>query len=274
MPELGRIVIYPLKSFDPLELETALILPNGALQYDRQFALIDVTGRVLNAKRTARVHGVSARLDPVSRVLTVRDRRGGTDRTWDVDRDRTALEAWFSAVFEIGLSLHESADGGFPDDTEAAGPTVVSTATLETVAGWFPGLTVDQVRLRFRANLEIAGVEPFWEDRLYGASAGETVPFRIGQVTLSGTNPCQRCAVPTRDPETGAVWPEFAREFSTRRSLELPPWAARSRFNHFYRLTVNTCRLSSADDKLPASIRRGDVVEVLPVAPPIPLNET
>lgn len=274
MPELGRIVIYPLKSFDPLELDAAQVLSNGALRYDRQFALIDATGRVLNAKRTARVHTVSARLDPVRRVLTVRERRGDVSQTWDVDRDRPAIEAWFSEVFEIGLTLHESNDGGFPDDTDAAGPTVVSAATLETVVGWFPGLTLEQVRLRFRVNLEITGVEPFWEDRLYGANADETVPFRIGQVTLHGTNPCQRCAVPTRDPETGAVWPEFAREFSTRRSLELPPWAARSRFNHFYRLTVNTRRGSSPEDNAPAFIRCGDAVEILPVAPFIPRNET
>ena len=47
------------------------------------------------------------------------------------------------------------------------------------------------------ANLEFATAEPFWEDRLYGL-AGSVVPFQIGTARLAGTNPCQRCVVPTR----------------------------------------------------------------------------
>jgi len=39
---------------------------------------------------------------------------------------------------------------GFPDDTIANGPIIVSTASLQSVCEWFPGLTVDDVRLRFR----------------------------------------------------------------------------------------------------------------------------
>src|SRR5581483_2540325 len=102
--------------------------------------------------------------------------------------------------------LVENLVNGFPDDLNAPGPTVISTATLRTVASWFPGLTVDDMRLRFRANLEIDGVEPFWEDRLYGEQ-GESVTIRIGRVTIEGVNPCQRCVVPTRDPSTGHIVP-------------------------------------------------------------------
>ena len=58
------------------------------------------------------------------------------------------------------------------------------------------------MRMRFRANLEIGEVPAFWEDRLYGES-GTTVRFTVGAVCLEGTNPCQRCVVPTRDPLTG-----------------------------------------------------------------------
>lgn len=48
------------------------------------------------------------------------------------------------------------------------GPSVVSTATVETIASWFDGTRVESPRRRFRANFEISGVPAFWEDRLVG----------------------------------------------------------------------------------------------------------
>jgi uncharacterized protein len=133
----------------------------------------------------------------------------------------------------------ENETAGFPDDTDAPGPTLVSTATLAAVASWFPGLSVDETRRRFRANLEIAGVEPFWEDGLVGPP-GTAVPFQIGETRWLGVNPCQRCVVPTRDSATGAATPLFQKTFANRREAALPPWAAREQFDHFYRLAINT----------------------------------
>jgi len=114
------------------------------------------------------------------------------------------------------------------------------------------------VRRRFRANLEIGGVEPFWEDRLY-ARAGEALPFTIGELKLLGTNPCQRCAVPSRDPATGDVLPQFAKIFARQRERMLPGWAESSRFDHFYRLAVNTRPSAESGG---AIIKTGDVVEI------------
>jgi uncharacterized protein YcbX len=42
-------------------------------------------------------------------------------------------------------------------------------------------MSVDQMRRRMRANIEIDGVRGFWEDRLYTGS-GETVSFVVGDV--------------------------------------------------------------------------------------------
>lgn len=238
-PTLGRITIYPLKSFDPMQIESSLVLPNGALQHDRQFALIDGAGKIINAKRFAAIHSWRVLLDPFERTLSARESDDGAEHRWDVDNERSLIEAWFSERLQTTVQLVEDDQGGFPDDTAAPGPTVVSLATYQAVATWFPGMSLESVRLRFRANLEIHGVCPFWEDRLYGAD-DLARPFEIGGVQLAGTNPCQRCAVPTRDPWTGKVWPEFAKEFSRHRAEQLPAWAARDRFDHFYRLTVNT----------------------------------
>ncbi len=55
-------------------------------------------------------------------------------------------------------------------------PTVISTATLEAITTWFPGLNLDQIRIRLRTNLEIGGVPAFWEDQLF-AEADAVVQF-------------------------------------------------------------------------------------------------
>ncbi|MGC3970777.1 MAG: hypothetical protein QM775_26620 [Pirellulales bacterium] len=46
--------------------------------------------------------------------------------------------------------------------------------------------------------------------------------------------------MPTRDSRTGESIAKFAAGFSARRREELPPWAAATAFDHFYRLAVNT----------------------------------
>jgi uncharacterized protein YcbX len=237
MPRLAHILIYPIKSFDGVAVESARVLPSGALEHDRRFALIDADGRPLNAKRTAQMHLLRSRFDLTTGKVTIAGH--GEPRTFSLATDRTVLAAWLSDFFGMPLRLEENAAAGFPDDTEAPGPTVISTATLEAVASWFPGLTLDEVRRRFRANLEIEGVEPFWEDRLY-SEEGQSVPFQIGPVRLEGTNPCQRCVVPTRSPDTAERYENFAKIFEHHRQATLPDWATRSRFNHFYRLAVNT----------------------------------
>lgn len=254
MPYLAAITLFPLKSGSGQAVSQARVLPCGALEHDRQFALCDGAGRFWNGKRSPAFHRWRTWLSWKRRVLTLWEE--GKEHAWHLDRDRTDLESWFAQRLAGEVRLQEDIERGFPDDLLAPGPTVISTATLETVARWFPTLTVDDVRKRFRANLEIEGVEAFWEDQLYG-DAGELRPFRIGSVVWGGVNPCQRCAVPARDPVTGEPLPGFQHVFSVRRAQTLPPWATRSRFDHFYRLAINTRLISGAG----LSIKVGDPVE-------------
>ncbi len=269
-PHLARITIYPIKSLDGVVVERATALAGGALEHDRRFALRNPTGEYVNGKRFEAVHRLRSTFDPVGSTVSVAAERTGQQaafRRFDLDADRKALEAWLRDYFGLKepLELVENAVAGFPDDTDSPGPTIVSTATLETVAGWFPGLSLDEVRRRFRANLEIGGVEAFWEDRLYG-EADQVVRFQIGALTLEGVNPCQRCAVPTRDSLTGASMPHFAKQFAERREQTLPAWAARSRFDHFYRLAVNTRPAASEC----VQIQLGDRVRILGTLPKSP----
>lgn len=253
---LARISVYPFKSLDAISVDEARVLPSGALEHDRRFALVDAQGKFINGKRTPRAHLVRSRYDPASRTLTLSV--GEATRSFHVDADRHALEAWFSHFFGTATQLIENADAGFPDDTDSPGPTVISRGTLNEVTSWFEGLSPDETRRRFRANLEIDGVEPFWEDRLY-SEAGLAVRFRIGEVLLEGTNPCQRCVVPTRSSQTGERTADFTTIFESRRYEALPYWATRSRFDHFYRLAVNTRPVAGRA----GVIRVGDMVELL-----------
>jgi uncharacterized protein YcbX len=255
MAYLAAITVYPLKSFCGQPVRSAAVLSSGALEHDRRFALFDEDNRCWNAKRTPRLHGWRTWLNVDRRVLTLHD--GNSEYAWQLDCELTELQRWFAQRLAGPVLLAENSNTGFPDDLAAPGPTVVSTASLEEVARWFPELTVDDVRQRFRANLEIGGVPPFWEDRLLG-TADAIQPFRVGNVVLGGVNPCQRCVVPTRDPATGQVFAGFQRAFAERRESTLPEWAPRQRFNHYYRFTVNT-RLLGAADKLQV----GDTVEII-----------
>ena len=260
---LARITVYPIKSLDGIEVERARLLPYGALEHDRQFALIDQFGFV-NGKRTEAVHRLRASIDLAARTLSL-SRADEMGRTVRLDSDRATLVEWLRRYFNLdeSLRLTENAAGGFPDDTEAPGPTVVSTATLECVASWFPGLTLDEVRRRFRANLEVGGVEPFWEDRLY-AEADKVVRFQIADALLEGVNPCQRCVVPTRNSLTGEANLRFAKHFAEHREASLPAWAARSRFDHFYRLAVNTRGATGGQE---SQIQVGATIRILGIYP-------
>jgi uncharacterized protein len=237
MPQLSRITVYPIKSFDGVSLPSVKVLAQGALADDRRLAVYEAAGDVINGKRSPLIHRIRAEFD--EQIRTVRLTAGEACAQFDLTSDRELLAEFFSSLFAKAVEIREEPAGGFPDDYDSPGPTVISVATLETVAGWFPGLGVEEIRRRFRANLEIDGVEPFWEDRLY-AEPGQRVPFRIGKVGFLGNNPCARCVVPTRDPATGEVWPQFARRFMAERERTLPAWAARARFDHHNRLAVNT----------------------------------
>lgn len=268
MSVLARITIYPLKSFDGMNVDEATVLPSGALLHDRRFALVDASGKFVNAKRIASVHQLSIKLDPIQRTVAVKhkDRPDGEKRArepgdtgiWHIDQDRSELQSWLSDYFSADITILENPDGGFPDDSVATGPTIVSELTWEEVSKWFVGMQVEEIRERFRANLEVAGVPPFWEDQLYRDDS-KSDAFRIGNAQFVGVNPCRRCVVPSRHPRTGEVYSEFPLQFGDMRERTLPAWAPRTFFDHFYRLTTNTRGALTE----PMVIRVGDLVELV-----------
>jgi uncharacterized protein len=244
---LTQIVIYPVKSLDGMVVDRSQISTGGALEFDRRWAIVDAGGKVVNAKRTDKIQQLRSQFDFIS-TGSVSDRRSiihiqiandASTYTFCLTTQLTELSRWLSQFFGFPVRLIENTTTGFPDDLNAYGPTIVSTATLEAICEWFPDLDLAEVRRRFRTNLELSGVPAFWEDRLFGAP-DEVVEFQLGNVQLYGINPCQRCIVPTRNSLSGEVTPKFQQIFTQQRQQTLPPEVNIARFNHFYRLAVNT----------------------------------
>ena len=284
MPTLDRITIYPVKSLDGMEVVENCVLESAALENDRRWRLVDMDGRVLNAKRSPVFHAIRAEYELDERLVTLWVDPAAVkaaalpaadlDRLWglagnpggQVVRDSFHLVPgqggpceWLSEAFGVGVLLQERADGGFPDDRDAPGPTLVSTATLVEVARWF-GFDLAESRRRFRVNLEIGGCDAFWEDTLASPARPELqsdlpsdlpvdpyvdLPppepreFSIGDARFIATNVCRRCVVPTRDSRTGMVTEHFRDAFDARRSWGLRKDVDASSWSIFFRLALN-----------------------------------
>ena len=253
---LGRIVVYPIKSLDGVTVNEARMTPGGILEFDRIHAIVDEKGAYVNGKRTPRVQLLRTDYSPDFQEIAI-GTTGETTRQHFSLRDTAPLNRWLSDFFGFTVSLSSEIKSGFPDDRTAFGPTITSEASLREVASWYSDLPVENVRRRFRSNLELEGVEPFWEDHLFG-KPGELKPFQIGDIQFFGHNPCQRCVVPVRDPDRAEPIPNFQKTFMERRKKTLPPWSEAERFNHYYRFAINTSVPATETGKI---LRVGDVVQ-------------
>ncbi len=267
-PRLANISLYPIKSLDPFPVKEARIGPGGGLEFDRAWALYSGDGQWVNGKRSTAIHLIRAAFAPDVSSVTLAvpgDRRKIPPKTFAFPGDTASASKWFSNFFEQPITVRHSPEG-FPDDTIANGPTIVSTASLQAVCGLFPGMNIDDARLRFRTTLEIDGdrsavapaeVPAFWEDQLFSAEERGAVRFRIGEVNFEGSNPCARCPVPPRGPHTGVIIPGFQKIFSDYRRSHVPAWCPEARFDHYYRLATNTCVATSEAGKV---LRVGDLL--------------
>jgi uncharacterized protein len=247
-PTVANIRLHPIKSLDPVSVREARIGPGGGLEFDRAWALYSVEGQWINGKRAPAIHFIRANFTPDLSSVTLAvpgDRRGIPTTTLAFPTDTAGAAKWFSAFFAQPVIVRYSAEG-FPDDTIANGPTIVSTASLQVICELFPGVTIDDARRRFRTSLEIHGVPAFWEDQLFSAEERSSVRFRIGEVNFEGSNPCARCPVPPRDPQTGEIIPGFQKTLSDYRRANVPEWTPEERFDHYYRFATNT-RVASTE---------------------------
>jgi uncharacterized protein YcbX len=244
-PRLANIRLHPIKSLDPVYVDEARIGPAGGLELDRAWALYTPDNRWVNGKRTPAIFAIRANFAPDLRSVTL-----------SVPGEHEEAAEWFSVYFDQRIIVRNSPNG-FPDDPDANGPTIISTASLQRVCDWFADVNIDleEARRRFRTTLEIDGVPAFWEDCLFGVPNTYAPRFRVGEVEFEGSNPCARCSVPPRDSFTAANNVGFQKRFSELRRESLPAWATLERFDHFYRLATNTRVALSQAGK---TLRAGD----------------
>jgi uncharacterized protein len=237
-PVLSRITIYPVKSLDGIALEKAMITEGGCILHDREYAMSDEAGNFIIGKTNPLVHSLRCRVDFETETISLRSRNETTWHQFHLQKEKQALQSFLSDYFGFPILVHQDKNGRFMDMPDVSGVTMLSDSTLQSVSEWYPHLTVQETRKRFRATLEIQGVPAFWEDHLF-SKEGKAIEFKVGEVTMYGMSPRARCVVPTRNPDTGEVIHAFAKTFARQRAATLPEWSALNEYGHHYYLTVN-----------------------------------
>ena len=262
MSYVASIHIYPVKSLDGVAVSQATILASGALEGDRSLAICNEAREFVNTKRNSGVHFLRLSFDTKQRIAGLKIQDTEQEIFFHVDRERLGIESWLSNYFGFPVKLIENLLTGFPDDTAAPGPTIISTATIAEVASWFPRVCVNEMRHRLRANIEIGDVPAFWEDQLFGA-ADEVVRFKIGSVIFEAINPGQPCFLSTRNYAATEAYSNFKNVLAAKQKEIMPDLVKIGRLNNFSRLIVNTRVPLQSAEKI---VHIGDEVQILSVS--------
>jgi uncharacterized protein YcbX len=169
-PRLARIQIHPIKSLDPVEVQTATIGSAGSLRFDRAWAVYTLDGRLVNATWMSAMHRVRAVYAPNFSNVTLSAFDYGhspAPATFCFPIDTESAAAWFSKFLKQSVMVRHDPNG-IPDDLIANGPTIISTASLDAVCSWFPGMAIAEARLRFRSTFEIDGSPLFGRTNFSG----------------------------------------------------------------------------------------------------------
>jgi len=255
MARVETLTVHPVKALSQIEVEKARITEGGVLENDRLYALIKPDGETINGIELSAVHDIDAGFDFGRERLTV-ETTDGDSREFDLREDRAAATEWFGDYFDLPVTIERDRTDGFVSRPEA-GPSVISTATLEEVASWFDDMTPTELRRRIRVNVEVSGVPAFWEDRFVGVDAPA---FEVGGVRFDGVEPCGRCVIPQRDPDTGDRTPEFRSTLVKRREETFPNFADRDAFDHMFTLMLIA---GVPESDRGETIRVGDEVHVV-----------
>jgi len=249
-PKVESLRVFPVKALEGVDVKEAEVLEGGTLARDREFAVFDTDGEVINGKRTPLVHRPDVKLEDGAPVISFPD-----GEEVKISEEKGRAESLLSDFFGVEATVRRDGSLGYVD-RRSMGPSVVSTATLREFASWFE-VTVESARRRLRANVEISGVLAFWEDRFVGEDAPS---FEAGDVRFDGVTPCGRCVVPSRDPDTEEEKDGFRKTFIENRRETFPEQADEDAFDHPYTLMI-IGRVPEEDRGKSVSV--GDEVRVL-----------
>jgi len=262
MSYVASIHIYPVKSLDGIAVSQATILASGALEGDRSFAICDAAGELVNTKHNSGVRFLRLSFDIKKRIAGLKIQGTEQEIFFHVDRERLAIESWLTSYFGFPVKLIENLLTGFPDNTAAPGPSIISTETIAEVASWFPRVCVNEMRHRLRANIEIGDVPAFWEDQLL-PQADEIVRFKIGTVIFEAINPGHPCILSTQNYAAQASDLNFKNILTAKQKEIMPDLVKKGHLNHFSRLIVNTRLAPQAGEKI---LHIGDEVQIITVS--------
>lgn len=267
--------IYPVKSMAGIDVDAAQVQPWG-LSGDRRWALVDGNGANITARRVNGLLGLRAELfgdtairimDRAGSFITVEAPHGGAttpasfgglDRATPVS---SAADAWLSerAGADVRLVWQEDPtarpiaveDGGLPGDVvslaDAAPLLLVTQSSMRQLNEWFAaddanaGSDIMDI-VRFRPNLIIDGDVPFAEDHWSRVKIGDT-EFRRTEL-------CDRCSMPTIDPETLKRGKEPTRTLAKHRMWDRNTW---------FGIRIAPVSLDASHARM---IRVGDTVDV------------
>ena len=208
MPSVARISVTPVRTFRLVHPDEVQLTALGVVE-NRRFLLVDAEGKRLRSSLTVWPAPVSAEWDASSETLRVEvDGEAfegaalGDGESFVVDLNGGPVTvqavggAWADALSELLGKPVRIARPEHPGLLQNAPVTLVSRASLERL-GAEAGREVDA--RRFRMLFDLDGCEPHEEDAWDGRRV------RIGEAVVRVGGPVERCAVTTRNPETGEV---------------------------------------------------------------------
>ncbi len=151
---------------------------------------------------------LDAGLDPARPPYAIVAEPGGRHRfQWGDPRLRVALQRDLGRPVELHRDV-----AGMPDV-----PGQILLTTRATVAALSGELGTDIDLRRFRPNLHLDLDAPPWAEESW---IGAEVSFE-GGVRLEIAGSCERCAIPTRDPDTREKWPQLLRHLAAEHEQNL-----------------------------------------------------
>ena len=258
-PTVSQITIYPIKSLDGISLQKGMIAAGGCLLHDRQFAIVDLNGKFINGKSNPMVHLLRSSIDFDTGIISFGHRQDTVWQRFSLEQEKESIDAYLTDFFKIEAQLIQNNEGQFMDIPDISGITILSTNSLQSVSQWYGNISIEETRKRFRATIEIEGVPDFWEDHLFSLP-GKSIELVIGNVTVYGVSPRERCIVPTRHPDTGEGLHAFAKTFARNRAATLPHWSKLQDYGHYYYLSVD-CYIPPTE--LGKWIQIGDEIKII-----------
>jgi uncharacterized protein YcbX len=208
---VARICIAPVKALhvvNPDEVE----LTHAGVVGDRRFWLVDAAGKLVNDKRRPQLLRVRVEWDEATRQLGLEFPDGrrvegivepghpvAAELYGQAHPSLAVAGPWQDALSEyLGepLTFLWSVSGAVDRGVGGGAVTVISRASLERL-GEEAGVSDPVDGRRFRMLLEIEGVEAHEEDAWIGRRVA------IGDAVVAPVGDVGRCAVTTKNPDTG-----------------------------------------------------------------------